>query len=127
MRRRDGVDRARYEQVIEQRDVARTEAAQHVCKIVELCAEVDGLREQLAAVRRRMASLRRTADTEALVRRLDVSRKAASRVLAAYHAEKHRADRLQARLDDALGLNDPHVKDGRYWQQTRADKKGGMP
>ncbi|MFG3085075.1 hypothetical protein [Streptomyces parvulus] len=36
-------------------------------------------------------------------------------------AEKKRADQLQARLDDACGLNSADVEAGRYWQQTRQD------
>ncbi|MFF0512472.1 hypothetical protein [Streptomyces sp. NPDC004250] len=36
-------------------------------------------------------------------------------------AEKKRADQLQARLDDACGLNSAGVEAGRYWQQTRQD------
>lgn len=37
--------------------------------------------------------------------------------------EAKRADRLQARLDDACGLNDPAVLAGSGWQTTRHDKK----
>ena len=40
---------------------------------------------------------------------------------AKYEAEKKRADRLQGRLDDAVGLTDPRVEDGRNWQQNRQD------
>ncbi|MFJ8145996.1 hypothetical protein ACIQ6R_13080 [Streptomyces sp. NPDC096048] len=36
--------------------------------------------------------------------------------------EKQRADRLQARLDDALGLNDGAVEAGRHWQHRRSDR-----
>ncbi|WP_159056574.1 hypothetical protein [Streptomyces yokosukanensis] len=39
-------------------------------------------------------------------------------------AHATRADRLQRRLDDSLGLNTSQVEDGRYWQQTRHDTKG---
>lgn len=54
-----------------------------------------------------------------------MTRKAASRILAAYAAEKKRADRLQQRLDDALGLNNYRVQDSRMWQHTRTDKEEG--
>jgi hypothetical protein len=33
-----------------------------------------------------------------------------------------RVEQLQARLDDACGLNDPAVEAGRHWQATRQDK-----
>lgn len=62
-----------------------------------------------------------------LERRLQRALKACRRYRAGLAEQTRRGDHLQARLDDALGLNDPHVKDGRYWQQTRSDKKGGMP
>ncbi|MHC5259869.1 hypothetical protein ACYSUO_18485 [Streptomyces sp. UC4497] len=38
-------------------------------------------------------------------------------------AAVRRADQLQARLDDALGLNSTAVTDGARWQQRRPDKK----
>ncbi|MFE2073668.1 hypothetical protein [Streptomyces misionensis] len=43
---------------------------------------------------------------------------------AKYEAEKKRADRLQERLDDALGLNTPAVAAGTAWRDRRTDKKG---
>jgi hypothetical protein len=96
MRRRNGVDRARYEQVVDQRDEARSEAARHVGTIVERSTEIDSLREELAATRKVLA------------------------------AETRRANHLQRRLDDCLGFNTSQVTDGRLWQQTRTDKKGAM-
>lgn len=45
-----------------------------------------------------------------------------ARILAAYTGEKKRADRLQAELDDALGLNHPDIQAGRNWQSRRPDK-----
>lgn len=126
MRRSRAVPRARYEQVIDQRDEARTEAAQHVDTIVDRSREIDRLREQLAAAHKRNLTLRRTADTAVLARRLDVAHRAGARILAAYVAEKRRADHLQARLDDACGLNHPALDDGRHWQSTRSDTKGAM-
>lgn len=38
-----------------------------------------------------------------------------------YETEKRRADGLQRRLDDAMGLNTSQVEDGRLWQSTRTD------
>jgi chromosome segregation ATPase len=74
------------------------------------------LRERLDAVA--AADPERTA---ALARRVDRLRRIVSRLLVEHRAEKRRADRLQARLDDAVGLTDPRVEDGRNWQQTRQD------
>ncbi|MFI1728231.1 hypothetical protein ACH40E_03120 [Streptomyces acidicola] len=56
-----------------------------------------------------------------LERRVARLRRAGARVLAAWAAEKRRADRLQARLDDACGLNHPAVEEGRAWQERRHD------
>lgn len=51
-----------------------------------------------------------------------IARKAAARIAAAYTAEKQRADHLQQRLDNWLGLNTSAVRAGQNWQQTREDK-----
>jgi hypothetical protein len=51
---------------------------------------------------------------------------AAEAWMADHAAEKKRADHLQARLDDALGLNTSRISDGRMWQHTRPDKKGAQ-
>lgn len=40
--------------------------------------------------------------------------------------EKRRADRLQERLDDAVGLNDPKVLAGPNWGTGAAAEKGGL-
>ncbi|MER5715777.1 hypothetical protein [Streptomyces sp. NPDC002132] len=61
------------------------------------------------------------ARSAALQRRVDRLRLVGERVLAAWAAEKKRADRLQEQYDDACGLNDPRVLDGERWQQTRQD------
>jgi hypothetical protein len=50
--------------------------------------------------------------------------KVIARLYAGGHAQKLRADRLQARLDDACGLNSPAVAAGEMWQQRRDDKRG---
>ncbi|MFF3511582.1 hypothetical protein [Streptomyces sp. NPDC002573] len=153
MSRKNGVPRGRYEQVIDQRDEARSEAAQHVCKIVELCREIDALTDQRDTAHKRLADYghRRTvsdvleeheAHRKALARAIDSGlernwdqltedaarlRKAAAEWMADSETERKRADHLQARLDDALGLNTSQVEDGRLWQHTRTDKKGVTP
>lgn len=63
-----------------------------------------------------------TRDLTKARRRTAIARKAAARILAAYFAEKKRADRLQRRLDGMCGLNDPAVLDGIHWQKRRQDK-----
>ena len=55
-----------------------------------------------------------------------LSTEAATQIIAAYTAERHRADRLQQRLDNAVGLNTSQVDDGRFWQHNRHDKKKGF-
>ncbi|MFK0140659.1 hypothetical protein [Streptomyces murinus] len=49
---------------------------------------------------------------------------AAEAWMADHAAEKKRADRLQARLDDALGLNTHAIVAGAMWRDRRTDKKG---
>jgi chromosome segregation ATPase len=59
----------------------------------------------------------------ALARRVDRLRRIVARLLAAYREQRRRADQLQARLDDALGLTDPRVENGARWQHTREDRR----
>lgn len=54
--------------------------------------------------------------------RLDRALRGCVRYRAALAAEARRADRLQDRLDDALGFNTPGVERGQHWQATRQDK-----
>lgn len=56
-----------------------------------------------------------------LERRVARLRQVAARLLAGLATETRRADLLQARLDDACGLNSSAVLDGERWQQTRHD------
>lgn len=51
-----------------------------------------------------------------------IARKAAARIAAALAEERKRADRLQQRLDQALGLDSAAVALGSTWQSRRADK-----
>lgn len=59
----------------------------------------------------------------ALEARLDRALTACARYLDALWSKQHLADALQARLDDACGLNAPAVLAGSGWQSTRHDKK----
>ncbi|MFE2384455.1 hypothetical protein [Streptomyces misionensis] len=95
------VSRARYE-------AAAGEAAYAGEQLVGTCIVNDCLTDANLAVARRL--------TRAL--------RACARYRAALAAERHRADRLQERLDDALGLNTPAVAAGAMWRDRRTDKKG---
>jgi len=73
---------------------------------------------------RRLSQLRE-ADPEYaahLEQRVARLRQVGERILAAYAAEKKRADLLQDRLDDACGLNHVAVLEGGAWQARRKDK-----
>ena len=73
---------------------------------------------------RRLSAVRE-ADPEyaaSLERRVARLRLVGVRILAAYAAEKKRADRLQTRLDDACGLDHPAVVEGAARQARRHDK-----
>jgi hypothetical protein len=48
----------------------------------------------------------------------------AGRLFLTRRAEQQRADHLQQRLDDALGLNSAAVALGSSWQSRRDDKRG---
>lgn len=43
-----------------------------------------------------------------------------------YEAERKRADRLQKRLDDAVGLKPSRIEDSSQWQPANQVKKGGL-
>lgn len=103
MRRRKGVDRARYEQVVDQRDEAVKEAADHVEKIAELCGDINGLREELAAARKRLAAYNNRRTVSDVLEEHDVHRKA---------------------LADALGQQKRHLN----WKQLIAEveRLGGV-
>lgn len=58
-----------------------------------------------------------TGDTARLERRIARLREASKRILAAHAQEKKRADHLQRRLDDAVGLHHGgHIRDSRQYQ-----------
>lgn len=62
--------------------------------------------------------------TARLERRVARLRKVVARVYAAGHAQLLRADHLQRRLDQALGLDHPAVVGGAAWQERREDMRG---
>jgi hypothetical protein len=75
------------------------------------CREVDEAHRAMARLEADLdQARRRVADRTGMV------------PLADYEAEKKRADRIQARLDQALGLDSVDILDGRHWQETRQDK-----
>lgn len=81
----------------------------------------------LAAVRADADRLRTERDTAARDR--STWRAAASTTAGQYtdasvvnDCLERRVKQLQARLDDALGLNDPAVEAGQHWQARRTDK-----
>jgi hypothetical protein len=61
-----------------------------------------------------------TRDMSNLTRRHTRAVRAAARYLAAYHAEKRRADRLQKQYDAAVGMNtrrgDVGLNDSEHWK-----------
>ena len=61
----------------------------------------------------------------ALENRVARLRTVGKRILTAYVAEKRRADRLQARVDDAVGLHYGHIEDSRKWQPGYQKPKAG--
>ncbi|KMS79071.1 hypothetical protein ACH49_13510 [Streptomyces leeuwenhoekii] len=92
-------------------------------QLAEADAATRRLHGRVEELGRRLAALAEadpeyTAQLEHRVARLQ---KVGVRILAAGAAERRRADRLQDRLDDALGLNTPAVEDGRQWQTRRQD------
>ncbi|MFB6955522.1 hypothetical protein ACFCYB_00445 [Streptomyces sp. NPDC056309] len=138
--------RARADQFRAERDDARTErdafrAAQQIAarqydeveakrrRLAGWLAEADAanrrLKGRVLELGRRNNALGES-DPEyaaSLERRIGRLKRVGIRILAAYRAEKHRADRLQDQLDDALGLNDPRVDNGQHWQHTRNDRQ----
>jgi len=107
----------------------------HRAELAVIQAETDRLREERDSARAERQAFRAAASTGAeqvvdvsivndcltrdllLSRRQRViARKAGSRILAAWSAEKRRADHLQQRLDDAVGLPAGRITDSRSWQ-----------
>lgn len=84
--------RARIEQLTEQRDEARQDAAAHLGAAKRTAGYSTTVSREIYAARNALAAANR------------------------------RADRLQQRLDSALGLDSPAIADGALWQQHRTDK-----
>lgn len=124
-------DRNRLRQ---ERDDARTErdAFQHTARLAaRQFAEADAtnrrLNGRLLELGRRVSRLTE-ADPDyaaALENRVARLRTVGKRILTAYVAEKRRADRLQARVDDAVGLHYGHIEDSRRWQPGYQKPKAG--
>ncbi|GGR70816.1 MULTISPECIES: hypothetical protein [Streptomyces] len=100
-------------------DLAEDDAATAVYTRRQLLRQ---LAEADAANRRLYTRDRHITDrAAALERRVARLLKVGARLLAARDAEQQRADHLQQRLDDALGLNTAAVIAGRHWQSHRED------
>lgn len=116
--------RALYEEQAEKtRDAERDRDASVAvsARTARLHAEADAALTRVNGRNRRLAEL--LVDEDRVPRRrLRIARMAAARLLIAYVAEKRRADLLQLRLDDAVGLNHPGIREGAGWQRRRQDK-----
>lgn len=116
---------ARYQLALENLAKARTERADWKGSAIR----VSGRNTELT---RRLDASRDVAFIDAeyageLEQRLARALRGCVRYLTAYHAEKRRADRLQRRLDDALGLNTAGIELGSGWQDRREDKRFRRP
>lgn len=101
-------------------------------QILRQLAEADSanrrLHDRTLELGRRISALTE-ADPEyaaRLERRVARLLKVIARLYARGHAEKVRADHLQRRLDQALGLDQAAVMAGAAWQERRDDKRGRM-
>jgi hypothetical protein len=127
-RRRYESARATADRLREQLDEARTErnafrvASEFASRrLVEEDAANRRLQGRVVELGRRIAALSES-DPEhlaAMERELSAAREEAA-------VEKRRADRLQERLDDAVGLNDPKVLAGPCWRTGTDAAKGGL-
>ncbi|MEV8396328.1 hypothetical protein [Streptomyces niveus] len=91
-RRRIDELEARVEQLVEQRDEARADATTHLYAAKRTAAYSTRVSREIYEVRNELAK------------------------------ERRRADHLQQRLDDAVGISHPDVDSGALWQQRRTDK-----
>lgn len=102
--------RGERDQFKQDRDTFKRAAESVSEKYTDACITNECLTHDLAAVRERLAEVEAAScDTAATHWRAEARR------------EKKRADQLQRQYDQACGLNDSRVRDGRYWQQTRTD------
>ncbi|MGW1814244.1 hypothetical protein ACWCQM_11860 [Streptomyces sp. NPDC002125] len=108
----------RVEALTEQRDAARKDAAEFLGAAKRTAARNVHLSEQLEAVRP-PAPLRDALTYTGRIARLA---RTVAQLRQALTAETRRADRLQARLDDACGITTPAVEEGAMWQHRRSDR-----
>ncbi|WP_075737487.1 hypothetical protein [Streptomyces acidiscabies] len=116
--------RGERNQFRQDRDAARRETTAAARRFTTADAAVRRLAGRNLELGRRLATLAES-DPEHLAqldRRVRRLRTVGTRILAAYFRERRRADHLQGRLDDALGLNRQDVRDGSLWQYSRRDK-----
>ncbi|MGW1463879.1 hypothetical protein ACWCPT_05925 [Streptomyces sp. NPDC002308] len=105
--------RARVRFVIDERDDARADARQFLSAVKLTAARNLRLTDKLTA------ALARTVRQQTRIVRLVHT---VARLRQEVAAETRRADLLQARLDDAVGITSPAVDAGAMWQQHRTDK-----
>lgn len=119
-----GAERAEASRLRAERDTARVDRDANLTAAATSArqfAETDAALTRVNGRVSRLAGL--LADRDLVPAwRLHIARTAAARLLAAYGGEQARADGLQARLDDACGLNHPAVLNGQGWQGRRQDK-----
>lgn len=111
---------ARVAEFAEQRDEARTELAASRATVIRLAGRNTRLTEQLELAYKQ-------ADDGALEEmgaRLDRALRACARYRAELVRTGRDMSRLQARLDDACGLNSAAVQAGQDWQGRRVDTWG---
>jgi chromosome segregation ATPase len=113
--------RAERDKAREERDIAIYNRRQSLGQLLDADAANRRLDGRVLELGRRIAALAES-DPEhlaAMERELAAAREEAA-------VEKRRADRLQERLDDAVGLNDPKVLAGPYWRTGTDAAKGGL-
>ncbi|MEV6504857.1 hypothetical protein AB0M61_01890 [Streptomyces sp. NPDC051642] len=113
--------RTQRDKALAERDTATYNRAQVLRQLADADATNRRLMGRNLELGRRLSALTE-ADPEyaaQLERRVDRLRKVAARLYAGGRAEKARADHLQQRLDQALGLESAGVALGAGWQERR--------
>lgn len=110
---------ADYERVLEQRDDARRQARAALAATHLAAGQYTDTDAVLDRVR-----LARLRDAVKYRQRIERLIRTVARYRSALTAETRRADRLQARLDNAVGLDHPAIDAGAQWQTRRTDKPG---
>ncbi|MFJ9890848.1 hypothetical protein ACIQRW_34055 [Streptomyces sp. NPDC091287] len=106
------------ERLVDERDTALKDATDFLGAAKRTAARNVHLFEQLEAARP-PAPLRDALTYTGRIARLA---RTVARLRQALAAETRRADRLQARLDDACGITQPAVDAGSMWQHRRSDR-----